>query len=187
MIICIYYRNPRTYKETNEENIYHQERREDQLGRVTRRRRKRNVLYDEEPNTIENETFYPTKYQKLILSSKPCSTRPSHDKDETNSGHMGQDQHFSSDLLRDNVFRPPYDHTNLEWGENGISSEQRFLSRPLDWEKNVEFLRNSAEKLSPKYVSTWSTNRVAYFVSSLPGISYNSSTLRNGVANEIGK
>ena len=98
---------------------------------------------------------------------------------------MGQDKYYNSTLLRENIFRTPYHHPNLEWGENGTATSNRLALRPFDWEKNVDFLRNRVEKLSSKFVSTWSYKRVAYFVSSLPGIYYNPNKVRNGVLQGI--
>ena len=67
------------------------------------------------------------------------------------------------------------------------SGQQRNFPLPLHWEKNVEFLKDRAEKLSPKFVSNWSSHRVAYFVSTLPGISYHHDMVRNGCTNDQGK
>ena len=124
-----------------------------------------------------------------MVSSPTCTAKSSHDKDEKISTNIGQDQHITSNLLRDNVFRPPYDYSSLEMDENNgmYSGQQRNFPLPLHWEKNVEFLRDRAKKLSPKFVSNWSSRRVAYFVSTLPGISHHIDTARNGCTNDQGK
>ena len=137
----------------------------------------------------ENEASYTNRYKRIMLSSPTCTAKSSHDKDEKISTNIRQDQHITSNLLRDNVFRPPYDYSSLEMDENNgmYSGQQRNVPLPLHWEKNVEFLRDRAKKLSPKFVSNWSSRRVAYFVSTLPGISYHIDTARNGCTNDQGK
>ena len=159
------------------------------MGRVTRKRRKRNAIDNEDEGGMgKNEANYTNKYKKLILPSNPCAAKSSHDKDRKNLTHMGHEQNFASSiLLRDNVFRPPYDYTDFGINEDGIySGQQRSLSTPLAWEKNVDFMRGRAEKLSPRFVSTWSSKRVAYFISSIPGISHSHDTINNGIVNEPG-
>ena len=137
----------------------------------------------------ENEASYTNKYKRIMVSSPTSTAKSSHDKDEKISTNIGQDQHITSNLLRDNVFRPPYDYSSLEMDENNgmYSGQQRNVPLPLHWEKNVEFLRDRAKKLSPKFVSNWSSRRVAYFVSTLPGISYHHDMVRNGTTNDQGK
>lgn len=91
----------------------------------------------------------------------------------TNHAERQHDRHFLSNvLLRDNVFRPPYDYTSFEMRESGLYSGQQ-RTPPLIWERNVDFLKSRTSNLSPKFVAKWSCKRVAYFVSSLPGICYN--------------
>ena len=144
---------------------------------------------EKDESTDIGEASYTNKYKRIMVSSPTCTAKSSHDKDEKISTNIGQDQHITSNLLRDNVFRPPYDYSSLEMDENSgmYSGQQRNFSLPLHWEKNVEFLRDRAKKLSPKFVSNWSSRRVAYFVSTLPGISYHHDMARNGCTNDQGK
>ena len=143
----------------------------------------------EKGHTRENETTPNNKYKRLDLSEDIINSN--HEGDNPNSNHTGGGQaknlSSSSLYLRDNVFRPPYDYTNCEDNECGIySGHQRSLSPPLAWEKNVEFLRSRTAKLTPRFVSKWSSHRVAYFVSSLPGVCQNLDTVINGIFKEQG-
>ena len=186
------FRNLKHYNSTTKEQTVTNHERENELGRVTRKRRKRNVVDDEgggigEVKQIRNDKT--NKYQKL--GSELYNQNSSHnDREEKATNHVGRqhDRHFLSNvLLRDNVFRPPYDYTNLEMRDSGLySGHQR--TPPSSWERNVDFLKSRTSNLSPKFVAKWSCKRVAYFVSSLPGICYNRDIAsRNGVENLEGK
>ena len=147
------------------------------------------MLANEEGHTRENEANHNNKYKRLDLSASTMKSSHEEDTRNLNLTGVGQDQHLSSSslLLRDNVFRPPYEYTNNDDKECGIySGHQRSFLPPLAWEKNVEFLRSRTYKLSPKFVSKWSSHRVAYFVSSLPGICRNLNTIINGNLTEQG-
>ena len=182
------FRNLKHYNPTIKEPTVINHEREEKLGRVTRRKRKRNVVDDEggdrrrdEHNS--NDKF--TKYQKLSYNQNSSHN----DTEEKTSNHVGShDRHFlTNELLRDNVFRPPYDYTNLEMGESGLYHGNH-RAQSSNWKRNVDFLRSRTANLSPKFVAKWSVKRVAYFVSSLPGICYkHDSGYRNGVVKDEGK
>ena len=184
--------NLKHYNPTTKEQVLTNHERENELGRVTRKRRKRNVVDDEgggyrEVEQIRNDKT--NKYQKL--ASELYTQNSSHnDREEKATNHAGRqhERHFLSNvLLRDNVFRPPYDYTNFDMKESGLYSGQQ-RTPPLTYERNVDFLKSRTSNLSPKFVAKWSCKRVAYFVSSLPGICYNRDvTSLNGVENAEGK
>ena len=143
------FRNLKHYNSTTKEQTVTNHERENELGRVTRKRRKRNVVDDEgggigEVKQIRNDKT--NKYQKL--GSELYSQNSSHnDREEKATNHVGRqhDRHFLSNvLLRDNVFRPPYDYTNLEMRDSGLySGHQR--TQPSSWERNVDFLNGHWE------------------------------------------
>ena len=161
---------------------------EENQGRETRRKRKRNVVNDDGGDCREvgeNRNDKSTKYQKISYNQKSSHI----DREENPKNHNGShDRHFlSNELLRDNVFRPPQDYTSLEMGENGVYTGYHRVPS-YNMERNVDFLRNRISNLSPNFVAKWSVKRVAYFVSTLPGICYKHNVgYRNGTLKSEGK
>ena len=183
------FRNLKHYNPTIKEQAVINHEREDKLGRITRKKRKRNVVDDEGGDSRgeleQNRNDKSTKYQKISSYNQNSSHN---DREQKATNHLGghERQFLSNALLRDNVFRPPYDYSSLEMGETGFHNEHQRMPT-LSWERNVIFLRNRTTNLSPKFVAKWSAKRVAYFVSSLPGLCYNHDIgSRNGVFSSDG-
>ena len=161
---------------------------EEKQGRETRRKRKRAIANDEggdcrEVEEIRNDKS--TKYQKISYNQNSSHI----DREENARNHNGShDRHFlSNELLRDNVFRPPQDYTSLEMGENGVYTGYHRVPS-YNMERNVDFLRYRTSNLYPNFVAKWSVKRVAYFVSTLPGIGYkHNAGYRNGILKLEGK
>ena len=73
-------------------------------------------MANEKGHTTENEANHNNKYKRLDLSANSMKSSHEGDTKHLNLKGGGQDQHLSSSslLLRDNVFRPPYENTNNE-------------------------------------------------------------------------